>query len=73
MESTDSYSDPHASAGIQIVTYDMKNKSTPTPAANASRCAAAPTCAWVIARPKASAASCLTKALTPWHGFCNAV
>ena len=29
MESTISYGDPHASAGIQIVTYDMENKSTP--------------------------------------------
>ena len=30
MESSNSYSDPHASAAIQIVTYDMENKSTPT-------------------------------------------
>ena len=30
MESTISYGDPHASAGIQIVTYDMEKKSTPT-------------------------------------------
>ena len=29
MESTISYGDPHASARIQIVTYDTENKTTP--------------------------------------------
>ena len=31
MESTVSYSDHHASAGIQIANYDMENKSIPKP------------------------------------------
>jgi len=30
MESSNSCGDPHASAAIQIVTYDMENKSTPS-------------------------------------------
>jgi hypothetical protein len=29
MKSSNSYSYPHARAAIQIVTYDMENKSTP--------------------------------------------